>query len=160
MLKASFLALFGPNHWCRNLIAGLAAFIAKWAASYWDGAPDVTRHAIIACIAFYLLDMFTGSMVALKNGEFSSGAFRKGLWKFVAYGSSALTAAGLDILFIGHMLGDCYTVVTIILTIIAVNEASSIVEHSGKLGFPWPKKVIDMMAKLRETCEESSEDGS
>lgn len=157
MLKASFAALFGPEHWCRNLVLMLFTFVAKWAADYWHAAPEVTRHAAIACLVFYLLDTFTGAMVALKNGCFSSAAFRGGVWKFVAYASSTLTAVGLDYLFVGHLLGDSYTVVMIILTIIAVNEASSIIENSGKLGFPWPQRIMDMMAQLRKVCEE---DGS
>jgi len=148
-IKAAFLSLYGPGSWLRNAAVAMITAMLKWGEAYWLAMPEVTRTAAAACVGFYIIDTITGACVALKEGRFKSENFRDALWKFVAYASSILTAVGLDYLLTAHSFGDYYVVVTTILTIIAVNEASSIVENSGKLGFPWPGRIVEMMEKLK-----------
>lgn len=157
MLKATFLSLFGPDSLCRNLIVILVTVVVKWAEGYWAGAPELTQHAFVILLVFYIVDTISGGAVALKQGRFSSEAFRKGLWKFVAYGTSIITGIGLDYLLMGYVMQENYVVATVMVGIAAVNEASSIMENSGKLGFPWPKRVRDMMAKLKASCSGDEE---
>jgi phage-related holin len=150
VLKTSFLTLFGPDCFFRNLVISFLTLVAVWVTDYWESAPDVTKQVLWIGALFYLLDTFTGAAVALMEGTFSSLNFRRGVWKFVAYSSSILVAVGLDYLFVGYLISDQYATVTVILTIIAVNEASSVIENSGKLGFPWPRRLIEMLEKIKE----------
>ena len=145
------------NHLKAAISAVLALLTAFWGWFGW---------LVVAWIACMILDYFTGSGAAWKNGEWSSKVARDGLWHKLGSIVAVITAGILD-LVVGLILGNIgtdlpftYTVLLCPLVIVwyILTEAGSITENAGKLGAPiapWLRKAI---AALKDTVDKAAGD--
>jgi len=112
---------------------------------------------VIAWIACMLLDYFTGSLAAAKNGEWSSSRAREGLWHKGGMLLVVCVAVGADVL-IGLLLNNTairlpftYTALLtpIVIAWYTVTELGSVIENAAKMGAPipkWLKKILKITA--------------
>lgn len=119
---------------------GISAVIAfLW------GTPDTW---LIALIAFAVLDMITGLIVAYINKAIDSSVGLKGVLKkilffvVVAVANIIDNAAGLNGVVRSATVG-----------FLVANEGISILENCGRVGIKLPQKLIDALKQLNEGGE-------
>ena len=134
------------NRFKAGVSAVAALFTALWGWFGW---------LVVAWVFCMALDYLTGTMAALKAGEWSSEKARNGLWHKVGAIVAVLVAGILD-LVVGQFLGNVvppgalpfvYTVFLCPLVVVwyIFTEAGSIVENAGKMGSripEWLRKAI------------------
>lgn len=106
----------------------------------------------IGCMA---LDYLTGSLAAAKEGEWSSGRAREGIWHKCGMIVVVLVAAGTDLL-LATVLANLplvelpirYTglVCPVVLVWYIVTELGSIVENAVAMGAPVPEWLVKLLA--------------
>lgn len=144
------------NHFKAAVTAALALLTALWGWFGWLVAAWVFAMA---------LDYATGSVAALRAGQWSSRAARDGLLHKAGAIATVLTAGLLDLVVgllldnLGQALPIKYTVLLCPLAIVwyLLTEAGSIIENAGELGAnipPWLKKAI---AALRDTVDKAAD---
>ena len=117
--------------------------------------------AILYCIAMGA-DYVTGTAVAVKQKNWSSGAARTGLWK--KCGSIiAVFVAGLTDLLLGLVINNLPTLhlpfdynvllCPIVLVWYSVTEIGSIIENAAKMGAPIPPFLSQILAVLKKSVE-------
>lgn len=144
------------NHFKAAVTAALALLTALWGWFGW---------LVVAWVFAMALDYATGSVAALRAGQWSSRAARDGLLHKAGAIATVLTAGLLDLVVgllldnLGQALPIKYTVLLCPLAIVwyLLTEAGSIVENAGELGAdipPWLRKAI---AALRDTVDKAAD---
>lgn len=118
---------------------------------------------VVIFVACLTADWGTGTMVACKNGEWSSKASREGIWHKLGSIVAVLVTAILDIV-IGMVINNIpsvtlpftYTVLLcpIVLVWYIIGELGSIVENAGKMGAPVPSFLKKIIAVFKSTVVE------
>jgi len=125
-----------------------------WAAlsaavvSYWLGAPDGLRELALAAVALVVLDTISGAYLALREHRFSSGGFGQSTNKMVAYLLGLL--ASVPISTVLHL---DYTLVMVVLMLIATRESISLIEKLNALGFPLPEWVKQRLVAVQDGAQ-------
>lgn len=138
------------------LTAVLALLTALWGWFGW---------LVVAWVFAMALDYATGSVAALRAGQWSSKAARDGLLHKAGSIATVMTAGLLDLVVgllldnLGQALPIKYTVLLCPLAIVwyLLTEAGSIVENAGELGAnipPWLRKAI---ATLKNTVDQAAD---
>lgn len=111
---------------------------------------------IYALIAFIIVDFITGSVVAYKKKQLSS---KKGFLGFFKKCVIFLIVGIANILDVYVIKLNSVIRTTVIFYYIA-NEGLSILENSGKLGLPIPKKLKEALKQLKEKGDEDDGDSN
>ena len=114
--------------------------------TYLFGTFDIL---IQGAFMFIVLDFTTGLIKAWHNGEVSSTKSRKGLVKKTMF---------LSMILIGHWLDKASLIPdntgmsfrTLVLVFIVANEGISILENLSIMGIKMPKKIENMLEKLKD----------
>lgn len=117
---------------------------------------------VIIFIATMVIDYFTGSAAAGKNGDWSSKKAREGLWH--KCGSLiAVIVAGLADIVLGLIVNNIPAIVlpweyTVLICPVAVvwyilTELGSIIENVGELGAPIPAFLRNMIKTLKAAAD-------
>lgn len=140
-----------------TVAAVLAALTALWGWFGW---------LVVAWIACMMIDYLTGSVAAIRAGNWSSSAARDGIWHKLGSIVAVLVAGILD-LTLGHLLGTVplnlpfeYTVFLCPLVVIwyLLTEAGSIVENAGALGAPIPSWLTKAIEAFRDKVDDAAGD--
>ena len=117
---------------------------------------------VVIFIGTMVIDYFTGSAAAGKNGEWSSKRAREGLWH--KCGSLiAVIVAGLADIVLGLIVNNIpaivfpweYTVLfcPIVVVWYIITELGSIIENVGELGAPIPSFLRNMIKALKAAAD-------
>ena len=141
--------------------AALFAFVIGLAASYWGGATEALKAALIGALCVTLADTVLGVVVsfACPSKKFSSHSFSRVFSKLLVYMCSLLAAFGIDMVS-RQITGAESLVQLVVASMICFREISSVLEHSAILGVPWPEALqrkIDLAQKQVETCLDAGE---
>lgn len=114
---------------------GTAAFLFGG----WDGLMTV----LLACI---VIDYISGVICAAYEKKLSSRIGARGIARKIMIFLIVITASLADAYIIGT--GDSLRTLTVLFYI--ANESISILENCGRLGVPVPKRLSDMLVRLKE----------
>lgn len=103
-----------------------------------------------ALIAFMATDYITGVVVAAINKQLSSEVGFRGLAKKLMI----LVFVSLGHIADMYVLGGTPVAMSAVMLFYIANEGLSIIENAGNLGLPVPKKLKDIMVKLKKESEE------
>lgn len=114
--------------------AGLTAFF-----TYIFGGVDTVLVILLAVIT---LDYITGVMAGIVTKQLSSKVGFNGLLKKIAI---------LIIVAVAHLIGSYigFDVRTWVIGYYIANEGISILENAGRIGVPFPQKLIDILKQLQ-----------
>lgn len=98
-----------------------------------------------ALLALIIADYITGVIVAVVHKKLSSEIGAKGIAKKILMLIIVAVANVLDVQIIGG--GAALRNITIIFY--AANEVISLLENTGALGVPYPKKLLDVLQQLK-----------
>ena len=142
--KAAALGAFG-------LLTGLWGWLG-WLVVGWIG-----------CMA---LDYITGSMAAAKQGQWSSGQARDGIWHKCGMIVVVIVAAGADLLLAAVLanlplvaLPVQYTglVCPVVLVWYIVTELGSMAENAAAMGAPVPAWLLKLLAVSRSAADQAGD---
>lgn len=125
-----------------DIIKGILAAICT-AVGFLFGSAD---GLIIALVVLIVMDYISGVMAAAVEKRLSSEVGAKGIAKKVFMLLIVAVANIVDINVIGE--GHVLRAVTVVFYI--ANECISLIENAGRLGVPVPKKLLDVLAQLRD----------
>lgn len=125
-----------------DIIKGILAAICT-AVGFLFGNAD---GLIIALVVLIVLDYISGVMAAAVEKRLSSEIGAKGIAKKVFMLLIVAVANIVDINVIGE--GNVLRAVTVVFYI--ANECISLIENAGRLGVPVPKKLLDVLAQLKD----------
>lgn len=125
-----------------DFIKGILAAICT-AVGFLFGSAD---GLIIALVVLIVLDYISGVIAAVVEKKLSSEVGAKGIAKKVFMLLIVAVANIVDINVIGE--GNVLRAVTVVFYI--ANECISLIENAGRLGVPVPKKLLDVLAQLRD----------
>lgn len=130
-----------------KVVGAFAAAVAGAVSGLWDGTPVQVQKLVVAAGVLWLLDVAMGVLRAWRRPEegISSNRFGCSVTKAAVYGLSLVAAEAVD-----EGLGLGNAALTALATLIVIREATSFVENSALLGFPWPKVITDRLAAMRE----------
>lgn len=117
-----------------NGIIGVAGFLI--------GEFDGLYKALLALI---IADYITGVIVAIVKKQLSSEVGAKGIAKKVLMLIVVAVANVLDVQIIGGGAG----LRNITIIFYAANEVLSLLENTGKLGLPYPPKLLDVLEQVK-----------
>ena len=126
-----------------DIIKGILAVICT-AVAFLFGSAD---GLIIALVVLIVLDYISGVIAAVVEKRLSSEIGAKGIAKKVFMLLIVAVANIVDINVIGE--GHVLRAVTVVFYI--ANECISLIENAGRLGVPVPKKLLDVLAQLKNT---------
>ncbi|ACL77237.1 phage holin family protein [Ruminiclostridium cellulolyticum] len=119
---------------------------------------------VVIFVGSLLSDWITGTLVACKNGQWSSKASREGIWHKFGSIIAVLVAAVVDIV-IGMVINNIpsvtlpftYTVLLcpIVLVWYIVGELGSIIENAGLMGAPVPSFLQKMIVAFKNTVDDA-----
>ena len=142
--KAAALALFG-------LLTGLWGWLG-WLVMGW-----------ICCMA---LDYLTGSLAAAKEGDWSSGKAREGIWHKGGMIVVVMVAAGADML-ISLVLANLPVldlpiqypglVCPVVLVWYIVTELGSMAENAATMGAPVPQWLVKLLAMSKNAVDSAGD---
>ncbi len=115
-------------------IIGIAGFLI--------GEFDGLYKALLALI---IADYITGVIVAIVKKQLSSEVGAKGIAKKILMLIVVAVANVLDVQIIGGGAG----LRNITIIFYAANEVISLLENTGKLGLPYPPKLLDVLEQLK-----------
>lgn len=98
-----------------------------------------------ALLVLIIADYITGVIVAVVHKKLSSEIGAKGIAKKILMLIIVAVANVLDVQIIGG--GTALRNITIIFY--AANEVISLLENTGALGVPYPKKLMDVLQQLK-----------
>ena len=104
---------------------------------------------IYTLIGFMSIDYITGVMSAAKSKRLSSEVGFWGLVKKVCMIALVGVANLVDV----SVVGNGNTLRTCVVLYLIGNEGLSLLENMTRLGVPFPKKLIDMLAQLKNSNE-------
>ena len=125
-----------------DIIKGILAAICT-AVGFLFGSAD---GLIIALVVLIVMDYISGVMAAAVEKRLSSEVGAKGIAKKVFMLLIVAVANIVDINVIGE--GHVLRAVTVVFYI--ANECISLIENAGRLGVPVPKKLLDVLAQLKD----------
>jgi len=115
-------------------IIGIAGFLI--------GEFDGLYKALLALI---IADYITGVIVAIAKKQLSSEVGAKGIANKILMLIVVAVANVLDVQIIGGGAG----LRNITIIFYAANEVISLLENTGKLGLPYPPKLIDVLEQVK-----------
>ena len=121
------------------LWAGLTAFF-----TYFFGGIDAIMGILLAAVA---IDYLTGVLAAIYTKALSSEVGYKGIIKKVGI---------LCIVALSHLAGQATGIDSIrsfAIGFYIANEGISILENTGRMGVPYPKKIMEVLAQLKSEKE-------
>lgn len=125
-----------------DIIKGILAAICT-AVGFLFGSAD---GLIIALVVLIVMDYISGVIAAVVEKRLSSEIGAKGIAKKVFMLLIVAVANIVDINVIGE--GNVLRAVTVVFYI--ANECISLIENAGRLGVPVPKKLLDVLAQLKD----------
>ena len=125
------------NDVLKSVVSGIIG-IAGFLVGEFDGLYKALLMLIIA-------DYITGVIVAVVKKQLSSEVGAKGIAKKILMLIVVAVANVLDVQIIGGGAGLRNT--TIIFY--AANEVISLLENTGKLGLPYPPKLLDVLEQIK-----------
>lgn len=139
----------------KGAIAAILAFLtALWGWLGW---------AVLIWFVCLLLDYFSGSAAARRNGEWSSAIARDGLWHKLGEIFAVLVATLCDIalgivldmapIALPFEIGPLVT--PLVLLWYTITELGSILENAGKLGANYPDWLKRMLKQYKDTIDAS-----
>jgi toxin secretion/phage lysis holin len=101
-------------------------------------------NSLIYALIAFVIDYFTGVLLAIYEKKLSSNIGFKGISKKVMM--FALVALGniID----QHIIGSGSSLRTMLIMFYLSNEGISIIENAGKMGLPLPQKLKDVIQQL------------
>lgn len=121
---------------------------------------------VVLFVCCMMADYITGSLAAIRAGEWSSKAARDGIWHKAGSIFVVLVAGAADLLIgtiIGHLPGVVlpweYTVLICPIVVVwyILTELGSILENAVALGAPAPKWLAVMIDKLQDAVDAAGE---
>lgn len=100
---------------------------------------------IYALIAFMAMDYITGLISAYIDKNISSSIGFKGIVKKVFI----MTLVAVGHILDTYIIGDSAVFRSAVIGFYLANEGISILENAGKIGLPLPKKLVDVLAQLK-----------
>ena len=143
--------------WKAAVTAVLGALTALWGWMGW---------LVVGWVALMLLDYLTGSAAALKEGEWSSGVAREGVWHKLGMIVEVVVAAGSDLLIslvLVHLpvleLPVAYTglICPLVLVWYCLTELGSIGENAIAMGAPVPPWLPKLLAAGRDAVDKAGD---
>lgn len=128
-------------HYIKSAFALIGAF-AGWIIGDINGV-------LITLLIFMICDYITGVIVAIINKSLSSAVGYKGLFKKVFILMLVVVGNMIDI----NIIGSGGAVRTAIIFFYISNEGISILENVSIIGLPLPKKLVDVLAQLKEDSD-------
>ena len=125
-----------------DVIKGVLAAICT-ALGFLFGEMDGMMTALLVLI---VLDYISGVVAAALEKRLSSEIGARGIAKKAFMLFIVAVANIVDINVIGE--GNVLRAVTVVFYI--ANECISLIENAGRLGVPVPKKLLDVLAQLRD----------
>jgi len=101
---------------------------------------------IYALIAFVAMDYVTGVLVAIHNKKVSSEIGFKGICKKILI----FVLVSMGNIIDQYILGSGSALRTLLIMFYLSNEGISIIENTGKMGLPFPRKLKDVIEKLKD----------
>lgn len=120
-----------------NTIAGLAVVAV--------GGYDTL---LITFLVIMFLDMATGILHALSEGEYRSNRFRQGLYTKAGYIIAIILVVQLD-----NITNNSGVFRSIMIMFLVTNEMISIIENLGRMGVPFPKKITEAIQVLKDQSD-------
>ena len=121
----------------KSIISGIIG-VAGFLIGEFDGLYKALLMLIIA-------DYITGVIVAIVKKQLSSEVGAKGIAKKILMLIVVAVANVLDVQIIGGGAG----LRNITIIFYAANEVISLLENTGKLGLPYPPKLLDVLEQLK-----------
>lgn len=121
----------------KSIISGIIG-IAGFLIGEFDGLYKALLMLIIA-------DYITGVIVAIAKKQLSSEIGAKGIAKKILMLIVVAVANVLDVQIIGGGAG----LRNITIIFYAANEVISLLENTGKLGLPYPPKLLDVLEQVK-----------
>ncbi|NPV46297.1 MAG: hypothetical protein HPY69_05040 [Armatimonadetes bacterium] len=136
-----------------KVVSAFGAAMVTALTGLWDGTPVQVQKLVVAAGVLWLLDVAMGVLRAWRRPEegISSNRFGCSVTKAAVYGLSMVAAEAVD-----EGLGLGNAALTALATLIVIREATSFVENSALLGFPWPKAIADRLAAIRRAAGEET----
>ncbi len=125
------------NDVLKSVVSGIIG-IAGFLIGEFDGLYKALLMLIIA-------DYITGVIVAIVKKQLSSEVGAKGIAKKILMLIVVAVANVLDVQIIGGGAG----LRNITIIFYAANEVISLLENTGKLGLPYPPKLLDVLEQLK-----------
>ncbi len=125
------------NNLLKTITSGLIGI-----AGFLIGEFDGLYKALLALI---IADYITGVIVAVVKKQLSSEVGAKGIAKKILMLIVVAVANVLDVQIIGGGAG----LRNITIIFYAANEVISLLENTGKLGLPYPPKLLDVLEQLK-----------
>ncbi len=125
------------NDVLKSVVSGIIG-IAGFLIGEFDGLYKALLMLIIA-------DYITGVIVAIVKKQLSSEVGSKGIAKKILMLIVVAVANVLDVQIIGGGAG----LRNITIIFYAANEVISLLENTGKLGLPYPPKLLDVLEQLK-----------
>lgn len=119
-----------------------AAFIGMQIGGLF-GVLDGVLYALLVLMS---IDYLSGVMVGIKEHKLNSRIGFTGIAKKVFILLLVIVANTLDV----HVLGGGAMVRGLVIAFYIANEGLSILENAGKLGVPYPDKLVDVLAQLKD----------
>lgn len=101
---------------------------------------------IIALIVLIVMDYISGVVAAIVEKKLSSEIGAKGIAKKVFMLLIVAVANIVDI----NVIGEGNTLRTVTVLFYIANECISLIENAGRLGVPVPKKLMEVLAQLKD----------
>ena len=121
---------------------------------------------VVGWIGCMVLDYITGSMAAAKEGEWSSGQAREGIWHKCGMIVVVVVAAGADLL-ISLVLANLPVlalpvqypglVCPVVLVWYIVTELGSMAENAAAMGAPVPKWLVKLLAMSKSAVDSAGD---
>ena len=121
---------------------------------------------VVGWIVCMVLDYITGSMAAAKEGEWSSGQAREGIWHKCGMIVVVVVAAGADLL-ISLVLANLPVlalpvqypglVCPVVLVWYIVTELGSMAENAAAMGAPVPKWLVKLLAMSKSAVDSAGD---
>ena len=121
----------------KSIISGIIG-VAGFLIGEFDGLYKALIMLIIA-------DYITGVIVAIVKKQLSSEVGAKGIAKKILMLIVVAVANVLDVQIIGGGAG----LRNITIIFYAANEVISLLENTGKLGLPYPPKLLDVLEQIK-----------
>lgn len=124
------------------MIKGVLAVIGAFIGTILGGFDGF----LYALVVLVVIDYVTGVMVGVAQKKLTSSIGFKGIFKKVLIFFLVAVAYTIDT----YVLGAEGVIRTTVIFFYIANEGISIIENAAKLGLPVPKKLIDVLAQLKE----------
>ncbi len=137
-----------------STLGTVAAITGGVVVEWWTAAPEALQKVVIGAGILTLADTLLGTIRAFARPEgYDSAKFGRVLTKALVYMASLLGACGID-----YALGFDAGVMFAVALLICFREATSTMENSAALGFPWPEAICKRLSKLQDELDGDNPD--